>query len=218
MRYERKIPLYNYKISEIESIIKLHPACFKEAFCERRVNSVYFDDLNKSSLLGNLYGESSRVKMRVRWYGDIFGKILPVLELKIKQGSAGTKRFFPLNEMNIGDYLSLDEIEGTIRKSDLSEEVLEQITMRKPVLFITYKRKYYISFDKKFRLTTDTGIQYSDLEYSTNISRLHKDEHDVIEIKYSVSDEYYAKNVITEFPFRLDKNSKYVNGILSTVL
>ena len=43
---------------------------FKEQYQNRKVNSIYFDDLNYSSIKQNLDGVSDKKKYRIRWYGD----------------------------------------------------------------------------------------------------------------------------------------------------
>ena len=52
----------------------------------------YFDSVNFNNYYDNLDGNIFRTKIRIRWYGDLFGYIEnPVLELKIKNGLLGNK-------------------------------------------------------------------------------------------------------------------------------
>ena len=43
---------------------------FKNHYPSRKVNSIYYDDINLSNIIQNLDGVSNRVKYRVRWYGS----------------------------------------------------------------------------------------------------------------------------------------------------
>ena len=86
-RYERKFFISGLKKEDIEFMVKLHPAIFREIYHERTVNNLYFDSYEMKSYLDNVSGNSQRAKVRIRWYGDLFGIIeKPVLEVKIKRG------------------------------------------------------------------------------------------------------------------------------------
>ena len=39
------------------------------------------------------------------------------------------------------------------------------------------------------------------------------DTNKIVELKYGLSDDKMAKTISTQFPFRLIKNSKYINGV-----
>ena len=96
-RYERKFLISQLSRHEIESIIRLHPAAFSEIYHQRFVNNIYFDTVGLSAYKDNLTGISDRLKVRIRWYGDLFCLIEePFLELKIKRGFLGGKLRFPL--------------------------------------------------------------------------------------------------------------------------
>ena len=86
-----------YTIREIEALVNLHPAIFSQIYHPRFVNNLYLDSLSLNSYFCHVNGLKDRVKVRIRWYGDLFGPVdEPVLELKIKRGSLGRKESFPL--------------------------------------------------------------------------------------------------------------------------
>ncbi|NOR45883.1 MAG: VTC domain-containing protein [Candidatus Delongbacteria bacterium] len=214
MRYERKIPIEGYSDSQIENLIKLHPQCFKEIFFERRINNIYFDDLNNSALNDNIDGRDRRVKYRLRWYGEHFGIIEPTLELKIKIGPVGYKRSFKLDKVFLPKEFENSYIKSYILNSDIPKDVLEGIINSHPVLFNSYLRKYFLSFDNKFRITLDKNIEYAKIEKGLSFRNNFGEDLLVVEIKYDSEDEQKASNVINQFPFRIDKNSKFVNGVM----
>ena len=74
---------------------------FKDIFNSRIVNSIYFDDVNLSSINENLDGISEKTKIRIRWYGD--SKIIknPILEIKKKREFYVNKETIPLNIDNL---------------------------------------------------------------------------------------------------------------------
>ena len=66
----------------IEKSIKLSRFSFYKPYLNRKVNSLYFDDLRYSALEESIEGNSLRTKKRLRWYGDSKNKNNAVLEFK----------------------------------------------------------------------------------------------------------------------------------------
>ena len=99
-RFERKW-IYN-KGDNLNLVNKLIRSdfFFNFTFTKRKVNSIYFDDLNNTSILENLYGLENKKKIRIRWYGD--SKIInnPRLEIKKKKGFITEKKVYYLPEIN----------------------------------------------------------------------------------------------------------------------
>ena len=61
-RYERKFYLDNYDIHDLEYVIMSHPAFFNEIFHQRRINNIYFDDLDLNNFNDNIIGNNNRIK------------------------------------------------------------------------------------------------------------------------------------------------------------
>ena len=83
------------------------------------------------------------------------------------------------------------------------------------VLLNSYRRKYYVSGNKKIRLTVDSDLEYRDIRsYNNNSQHVFKEKGKlVIELKYPQDQEEDARIVSNIFPFRLGKNSKFVSGM-----
>ena len=64
----------------------------------RKVNSIYFDTNNYSSIRQNLDGISEKKKIRVRWYGDKKTITDPILEIKSKKGFEVSKKNFDFRQ------------------------------------------------------------------------------------------------------------------------
>jgi len=215
MRYEIKLPAFSGQIPELETAIKLNRRCFNEIFYMRRVNNIYFDDLKNSSFYENYDGIANRIKYRIRWYGNQFGEIDPILELKIKKGFAGYKESYKLKSFSFQAKISSEEIISQIIKNDIPDQVKEELYLKNPVLFNSYMRKYFITFDKKYRLTLDSEIEYIKFEKGLSSVKMN-DESVVLELKYDIEDEPEARKVINDLPVRINKNSKFSRGILMT--
>ena len=91
-RYERKFFIAELSKYEVKSIVKMHPVIFSELYHKRFVNNIYFDSFNFKNFLDNIEGVTDRIKIRIRWYGILFGYVEnPILEIKIKKGLLGKK-------------------------------------------------------------------------------------------------------------------------------
>lgn len=216
LRFERKIQISELTRFEIESIIKHHPAIFREIYPQRYVNNIYFDTVNMSHFLDNIDGVSQRLKVRIRWYGDIFGFIKePVLELKIKKGLVGSKRKFILKPFYFDKTYNLKMQQELFVNSNLPENIQEDIKSLRITLLNHYLRKYFISSDNKIRLTMDFNMEYyklNQISNSFNIKNIDR-KNTIIELKYSNTDAEIIESITNHLPFRLTKNSKYVTGL-----
>lgn len=217
-RYERKFTVPdNFSLKTIEQSIKHNKGLFREAFHLRKVNNIYFDTAAYNDYFDNILGVSDRKKIRIRWYGETFGRIKsPILEIKIKKGLIGDKWSFKLKSFMLDNNLNNDDtLQQVFIDSNLPLPILESVKMRTPTLLNSYSRKYFVSANKKFRVTLDFTLLYYKIEKQFNNFNLQaaSDENKIVELKYNLIDDREANSIATQFPFRLNKNSKYVNGI-----
>jgi len=215
-RYERKFLISELNRYEIESIVKLHPAIFSEIHHQRFVNNIYFDTINLSNYFNNVVGVSQRLKVRIRWYGDLFGFIEnPALELKIKKGFLGGKLRYPLDSFYLGSDYSLKAQQDIFAKSGVPDVLTEHLKSLKFTLLNRYSRKYFESADHKFRITIDFDMEFYKIDSTNNSFNEKIVDHNntVLELKYSEKDDEEARFITNYFPFRMTKSSKYVSGI-----
>ena len=215
-RKERKFVVTGSSITSIEFFMKAHPAMFFKPFPARFVNNVYFDSKEFGNYGDNVVGSMNRHKFRIRWYGDQFGDIKkPVLEIKIKKGLAGTKRHYKLAPFTFEPGFTIQIIEDVFDRSNLPREIREMLRHQSPTLLNQYHRKYFLSADHKFRITLDHKIRYVKINRYQNsfMHRAINDRDVVVELKYDTEHDEEANRISASFPFRLSKNSKYVNGI-----
>ncbi len=155
-RYEHKAIISKLNSKDIELLVKLHPAIFSEIYQQRFVNSIYFDSFNMQNYFDNVDGFSERMKIRIRWYGNLFGTIeKPILEFKVKHGFLGKKESSPLKQFSIYENFNSAEIMDVIKKSDLPANFTSKAITSKPTILIRYCRKYYQSADGNYRITID---------------------------------------------------------------
>ncbi len=215
-RYERKFVVNQlYKLS-IEQIIRNHQAAFSEIYHERFINNIYLDTSNFMYFFDNIAGKSHRKKVRIRWYGDLYGEIAsPILEFKLKTGAVGDKVSFPLESFCLDNNFTIDILKNVFHQSNLPEWVLNEILLLEPTLLNRYARKYFQSINKYFRLTIDRNLVYQDISRRNNsfINNSVNDYNNIVELKYDFNKDNYADLITNYLPFRLSKSSKYVNGI-----
>ncbi|MDA8591360.1 VTC domain-containing protein [Flavobacteriaceae bacterium] len=216
-RYERKFTVPNsFKLSTIKQYVQHNTFLFREIFYQRQVNNIYFDTYAYNDYFDNVLGVSNRKKIRIRWYGDTFGTIAkPVLEVKIKKGLVGDKWSYKLKPFVLDNNFTQETIQKVFLDSDLPKPILESVRNVFPTLLNSYSRRYFLSANKKFRITLDFDLLYYKIEKRFNNFALlpAKDDNKIVELKYGLSDDKEAVQVSTQFPFRLNKNSKYVNGV-----
>ena len=210
-RYENKFVVPCLDKKEVEAVIFSNSHLFSEIYYERQINNIYFDSLDMEGFFDNVLGNSDRIKIRIRWYGDFEKVVNPVLELKIKRGAVGTKLSFPLK--NFSFPLSLDDMQEVFLDSNLPEWLIDKLKTQRFALLNYYTRKYFLSACKSFRITIDSDLTYGGVltQNSLELSKKIKEEYNILELKYD--SEKNARDVSTQFPFRLTKSSKYVAGV-----
>ena len=216
-RYERKFTVPDeFSLKAIEKFIKRNKALFREVFELRQVNNIYFDTAAYNHYLDNVLGVSDRKKIRIRWYGATFGEIKkPVLEIKIKKGLVGDKWSYKLTPFVLDNNFDNDMIQNIFNVSELPLPILESVKMVSPTLLNSYERKYFLSANNKFRITLDYKLLYYKINKRFNNFNFMPttDTNKIVELKYALSDDKMANTISTQFPFRLIKNSKYINGV-----
>ena len=216
-RYEKKFAISSSTKHEVETVVKLHPAIFRKIFYERQVNNLYFDTLAMNNYNDNVIGTGERLKVRIRWYGDTFGRIEnPVLEIKCKNGHLGGKKRIPLQPFELDENTGKNDFYSLFSSSlDESSAIKQCILSLKCSLLNNYTRSYFLSADRKFRTTIDSNLSYYRFFYNSNkfLYGYNDRFNIVLELKYDGEDDRFADQVTSIFPYLITKSSKYIKGI-----
>ena len=210
MRNEKKFLTSHFVYSETEDFLLTNKIRMVEIYQKRYINSIYFDTDDYQFFRTNVEGEHSRLKIRIRWYGDFDRIENPVLEYKIKIGEVVSKKLYPIP---INQPLKPNDISSLLKhfRASCSDKIMvEQLKYVRPTLINRYFRGYYLSEDELVRATIDDGVEYYSPE---STSFFYKANATIIELKYAPENESTAVNLANTMPFRLTKNSKYVQGI-----
>jgi hypothetical protein len=216
LRYEKKFILNRYKASDIEALIRHHPAIFRRAFPDRQVNNIYLDSWDLSYYRDNLDGLSNRQKFRIRWYGVLEQPDASVaLERKSRVGQAGRKWRFPLGNLDTTSGIDRQAVQSVLGRAAVRVDVRSELASLHPVLVNQYHRQYFESLDRKLRLTVDREQLFLPVFVSAVDSGTcwRQDKEEIVELKYALSDEALADSAAQSFPFRLGRYSKYARGI-----
>jgi len=157
----------------------------------RKVQSIYFDNINKDMYNDSIEGLNPRKKIRVRNYPDNINKYF-FLEYKISSIEGRFKVNKKISQKRFDEL----KFNGIFDK---------KYGLCKPILNVIYDREYLIN--SNVRITIDTNIIYN--MYNNNFFKSDKDI--VVELKTSINqniDELFEK-----FPFQEIRFSKYCNGV-----
>lgn len=215
-RFERKFYLPELTKYEVQTLIKYNPAAFKEIFYERHVNNLYLDTSDLRNYRDNVVGAQHRQKVRIRWYGELFGEISqPTLEIKVKNGLVGTKFSYRLPALHITPGFRFSEWLDFLGKKKVPGCIRTWLATFEPALINRYTRQYYLSGDKVFRATIDSEMRFGSLMRKEDmfLTWAEGSKDTVLELKYVPENDLKASEITSVFPFRVTKSSKYVIGI-----
>lgn len=209
-RIEKKFIINSMYDDNIINLIQ-NKIGFKEIFEERQINNVYFDDFNLSRFYANIDGNFLKEKWRLRWYGKTFGENkIVTLEQKSRIGNIQFKKTEMTSELNVFNNMMTDVF------YDKLPNRLKNLYI---INFNKYKRRYFANKDKSIRITVDKNVSYSNIfkEKIFKINKIYEDKRIILEIKSVVNNEDILQSICQKLPLRVSRNSKYVNGIISTL-
>jgi SPX domain protein involved in polyphosphate accumulation len=218
LRYERKFVVGPARGSQsaVAMLLRVQPAMFSQVYAERAVNSIYFDTIDRRHYAESEAGLSARTKVRVRWYGPL-GTVVEGahVEFKIKRNALGRKDRYPIADTCMDELFDTARLSALLDRSGMTPAMRGAITSLRPTLLNRYRRRYYLSACRRFRVTVDTELEYFRVD-ATGVpspSRNLDPVNTVIELKYAVEDDSAARDVACRFPFRVERNSKYLVGL-----
>jgi SPX domain protein involved in polyphosphate accumulation len=189
--------------------LKLHRLAFSKAFPDRFINSIYLDTYALDYYNDNIAGLSRRVKQRIRWYGPDLNHIQdPLLEIKIKENKLGYKRYAELTSFKPGPDFSYQDY--------MKQHLWLATNNIFPTAMIRYLRSYYLSFDKRIRITIDRDQAYYPVDQKLNFNiEPYRDPTIILELKYPADYSINLDYITQDIPFRMTRNSKYVQAIMA---
>ena len=211
-RYERKFIITDPSMDSFDHLRFYLPWDLYEAYPSRRINSIYYDTTNLLLAHQSREGYSNRFKVRIRYYGKSFALNNPYLEIKYKIGGVGFKQKFYIDKNKlIENNFSLSYL---LNNLNLPSAVNNLIPDLKPIVFISYKRSYYLENFERFRFTFDRSLSFNYIfnpiiYFPLKFDNLVNFHQKVLEIKYSEKHEPDINLLTKDLPIRLTNFSKY---------
>ncbi len=222
IRQEIKYKVFFMDIPKLYDWLYRH-SFFQESYSPRMVNSLYFDTPNYDFASSNMSGESKRIKVRARWYGELNKKFLDnflsnsqlfIFEVKRKINSVSDK-------LNIGE-VTYEKKESYASRINSIQKSLETIVRDQPSLsafnllgtiFTNYEREYYeLKSDNNIRLTVDKNISYCNSKTPSDLLMLAKD-YVIVELKFDPESRKKVNTLMKNFPFRQVRSSKFLSSL-----
>ena len=225
-RYEIKLHCEPHHLDQLHAWVRVHPDHWRVTYPARQVNNLYFDTYDYKSLNDNLGGVSGRRKLRLRWYGPGLEAIAAAqLELKCKEGMVGWKEtwLFDVSAEESRQELDLPHqswsaLRRAIQNATDARAHLWMAWFSYPVLINHYQRAYYATADQTVRLTIDSKLHCYDQRFSTHPNlRRPSPVADRVIVELKADRRHYSRlvNLLARFPIRMDRYSKYVQGMLA---
>ena len=215
-RNEIKYFLYGTNRKALFIQYKLSSLLLSKSYPDRWVNNIYFDNINLDLFNQSIEGISKRSKVRLRWYGDFHSLKDPVLEIKSKSGHKNIKSSFVIKDKLIYDKNFSKLYNILINSKSLSDKFRYLLRELRPVLANRYFRSYHSSENKKYRVTTDNFLNFTNL-ITGSLTSLHWKKLNcasIVELKFNKSDDHIV-NFMTEIRsrYRMSQISKYTYGL-----
>jgi hypothetical protein len=219
-RYEIKSTCDEFYLPDVRAWVNLHPDAFVETYPPRQVNNLYFDTREMDCLIDNLSGTGQRRKLRLRWYGDSYSAVRGTLELKCKSNQLGWKERYPVPFTYDLTTISWEALLERIREHVDGPFSVWLSYLSQPVLINSYMREYYETMDRQVRVTIDYNqLAYEQIVHLTpNLAiKAPLPSRVVVEVKADAALHRRVSNVLSSFPLQVERNSKYVNGVIESL-
>ena len=194
-RREEKLKIASSKIFYLKKWIIENEG--KKIFPTRKINSIYFDNLDYSMYNQSIEGVVPRKKIRLRMYD---------------------KEFFSNKTNKVNKEIKITSVEGRYKISKPANNSLDLFNLGifdhdyglcLPIVNVIYQRSYYKV--KNVRLTIDEKIIYKKI-IGKKVSELSTfDNYNIVELKYTPNQT--QNNVLKNFPFERVRFSKYCRGV-----
>ena len=221
-RSEIKFVCYQHNYFLLKNWIKLHKFNFFKEYEDRNVNNIYFDSFNYKAFNDNLTGLPSRLKVRYRWYGELFSENNTnegSLEFKFRKNIYGYKKVFKIKDLTLNLNTKWSEIKNKILNALTQEYKILYNRNSEKILINQYKREYFISKNKKLRITLDKNIKIFDQRFTFDKPNFkfknYTQDYSVMEFKFNKEDKILLNDLDISVPIKASRNSKYINGVRS---
>ena len=193
--------------------LRLDRSGVRVLYPERVVHSIYLDTTFQRALEENLAGISCREKLRFRWYGAECGLVRGTLERKRRENTLGWKETLALSEpVCVAGAARAGFADELARRAD--EPWRHRLRHGlEPVQWISYRREYLASADRRVHITIDRELSFADQRPLARLSNAHPGPPArvlVVEVKCPPEALGEATEIVGRLPLVLGRCSKFV--------
>ncbi len=164
---------------------------YYKLYPDRKIKSLYFDNLNNQMFFDSEEGITPRKKIRIRNYpNDENQKFFFEKKISSPDGRFKEKKILDIKEFEL------------VKKFGYFDDFYKSCH---PKLFVEYLREYYDA--NICRLTIDTNIKYTGFK---KLNYNKADPYIAVEIKANIQSD--LDKLMKEFPFQRVRFSKYCRG------
>lgn len=181
----------------------------------RQVSSLYFDSLNYACYQESNSGASERTKLRLRWYGEYGDDTTGTLEFKRRLNHQGWKKQIGLGALRFADS-RYSELRHAIAERLGHEDRALFFMFNHPTLIVTYHRHYFVTRDRRIRVTVDTSLRFFDQRLRLKPNLIFdsvKAGFEVLECKFAADLNPSEARILEPLGLRWTRFSKYCYGL-----
>ena len=128
------------------------------------------------------------------------------------------KKRYKIPNLKIDSKLKLNHLKKVLKQNLSGYDQLIFESNCEPKIINQYKREYYENYNQKFRITIDTSHNIYDQRFKKKVNLTNKtliQKYIVVEFKFHRNNIDLSKSMLKSLPFRISRNSKYINSIRS---
>jgi hypothetical protein len=215
LRREVKYALPDADPGTIRTVLKGNCKSVKFGKGPSRVRSIYFDDHRLTACYENLYGISSRRKLRIRWYDRPLPGESFFFEIKWREGRITGKHRLEMRSEHPVEDMEFSDLAEYLMGVLPAEHRRFVLKYAEPVALVEYKREHFVTRDRAVRATLDydlvfypqMGRRKPSLRFGQRMENMV-----VLEGKSPVGREREVLEMFHPMRPRATRSSKYVNA------
>lgn len=199
----------------IEDWLAGHITPFARPYPDRWINNVYYDTGNLDCLLDNVAGLPNREKLRLRWYGLDEEPENCVMEIKKKRNKLVEKIAAPCRKFTLSQLPEIDPL-ALLEPDAKADLVRAAACCIQPTLMNRYHRRYFVSQDKRVRVTIDRDLSFWDMRGGGAVDHAdisYKTYSTIMEFKLAPEDREICSELMAGLPLTASRCSKYAVGM-----
>lgn len=214
-RHETKFVCAIKEIASVYRWLARSPQFIKKQYPDRYINNIYFDSYQLDDASENLIGLGVREKLRLRWYGNIDAHAAMRLETKVKRDRLGTKVITDAGEMCLVDMTRVELANRLEQARRSNGSQVKDSRLCNPVVRNRYRREYFFEAGTGIRITIDSKQAFYRVHGAHGLVDAQRIDYPlhVIELKYSDEEMPFLRPLMSGFPLRPIRHSKYLAGL-----